>query len=83
MSSPIYFKVTRLLTTGASSNIVGWTRACPDTKYQVSAEFSYDAGNWWITDKYSKYFTLNVENTPAGSQYAFIVIYYDNRDGGI
>ena len=66
---------------GTGSYIVMFRDSFGDTNYEVSPEFDFDAGNWWISGKNNNYFTLNWTNASWNNNVT-IEIYYETRDGG-
>ncbi|MEM3036129.1 MAG: hypothetical protein QXS18_04915 [Thermoplasmata archaeon] len=47
----------------------------PDTNYTVEAEFDYNTGGWWITDKTTSSFILHITNANSDDRNFIVHIY--------
>jgi hypothetical protein len=82
MSQPIHVRATYVFPDAATTHQCNLNPNMPDTNYHISVEFPWDASSWWLTDKQTGHFDIDIVSAPTGNQNFFVEVYHDSRDGG-
>ena len=77
--TPQEFKLINTMTATKTRKGCRLASALVDTNYSIQCEFSYDVGNYWITNKAVDGFVVNIASANVADKDFIVKVYNDTK----